>query len=122
MLFRSAALIAEIALHSPPRPHLKPIGDLRLMSRWVEDNLSVSLRAFADLDLVMAESVIRERGYIDDVYDQVLRRLFTYIASEPPLLRYAQKPMAVAQALQHAGDHVVDIAELTVIMLRAGVR
>jgi phosphate transport system protein len=118
---KASGHIANIALQPSAKPHLKPVLDLELMSRWIQDNLAQSLRAFADRDAALAERVVRDSSYIDDVSDQILRRLFTYMASDPPTLRLASKPMAVAQALQHAGDHVVDIAELTVLMLRSQV-
>ena len=113
--------IAKISLQPSARAHLKPVADLELMSRWVQENLAMSLRSFADRNGELAGLVVRDSGFVDDVYDQILRRLFTYMASDPPTLRLATKPMAVAQALQHAGDHVVDIAELTVLMLRSQV-
>lgn len=111
--------IAKISLQPSAKAHLRPVFDLELMSRWIQENLAVTLRAFAERDSNLASTVVRDNSYVDDVYDQILRRLFTYMAADPTSLRYATKPMAVAQGLQHAGDHVVDIAELTILMLRS---
>lgn len=116
---KAAIHMARTSLQPPAKPHLKPVFDLELMSRWIQENLAVSLRAFAERDFELASRVVRDSGFLDDVYDQILRRLFTYMAADPPTLRLASKPMAIAQGLQHAGDHVVDIAELTVLMLRS---
>jgi phosphate uptake regulator len=111
--------IAKIALEPSPKPYLRPVADLGLMSQWIQENLRLALRSFAERDVRLSEQVVRDSNFLDDVYDQILRRLFTYMASDPPSLRLSSKPMAVAQALQHAGDHVIDIAELTALMLRS---
>jgi phosphate uptake regulator len=90
------------------------------MAAWIQKNLSMSLTAFSERDAELALRVVRDSSFLDDVYDQILRRLFTYIASDPAVMSQASQPMSVAQALQHAGDHVVDIAELVVLLHGAG--
>ena len=112
---KAGIYIAKVALQPAAKAHLKPVSDLELMSRWVQENLETSLQSFAERDAALAGHIVHESAFVDDVADQILRRLFTYMAADPIVLRQTSKPMAIAQALQHAADHVVDVAELTLL-------
>jgi phosphate transport system protein len=64
-------------------PELKPIIDVPVAARAAQRILKESLDAFVHGDAEMAKQVIDGDKYIDDVCEQMLRELLTYMFEDP---------------------------------------
>ena len=75
--------IARRALEIMDEPELKPIIDVPLAAKAAQRILKQSLDAFVHGDVELAKRVIEGDKYIDDVCEQMLRELLTYMFEDP---------------------------------------
>src|SRR5881397_403427 len=75
--------IARRALEIMHEPELKPIIDIPVAAAAAQRILKESLDAFVNSDAKLAKRVIQDDRYIDDVCEQMLRELLTYMFKEP---------------------------------------
>jgi phosphate transport system protein len=103
--------IAQRALETMPKPELKPIIDMPVVARAVQRLLKDSVEAFVNSDGLLAREVIAGDRYIDDVWEQMLRELLTYMLEDPSTISPALGLMSVARRLECVGEHALNIAE-----------
>jgi phosphate transport system protein len=92
--------------------------DLSFMAEAAQRILKESLDAFVNSDAEMAEKVIRDDNAIDDVYEQILRELLTYMMEDPRTISRALKLIFIAKHLERVGDHSANIAEMVIFLVR----
>lgn len=113
-----AVNIAERAAELLQEPELKRLIDLSLMADSAQRILKNSLDAFVNSDAELAERVIQADTAIDDVYEQILRELLTYMMEDPRTISRALKLIFIAKHLERVGDHSANIAEMVVFLVR----
>src|SRR5215510_11426365 len=74
--------IARRALEIMNEPELKPIIDIPVAAEAAQRILKESLDAFVNSDAELAKRVIQGEKYIDDVCEQMLRELLTYMLED----------------------------------------
>ena len=109
--------IARRALEIFHEPELKPVIDIPVAARAAQRVLKESLDAFVDGDAGLARKVIEGDRYIDDVCDQMLRELLTYMLEDPSTISRALRLMFVARNLERTGDHAANIAEMVIFLV-----
>jgi phosphate transport system protein len=109
--------IARRALEMMNEPELKPIIDVPVMADAALRALKDSLDAFVNEDTEMARRVIESDGYIDDVCEQMLRELLTYMLEDPSTISRALRLIFVARNLERVGDHAANIAEMVIFLV-----
>jgi phosphate transport system protein len=109
--------IARRALEIMSEPELKPIIDVPVAARAAQRILKESLDAFVLGDAKMAKGVIDDDKYIDDVCEQMLRELLTYMFEDPATITRALRLIFVARNLERVGDHAANIAEMTIFLV-----
>jgi phosphate transport system protein len=109
--------IARRALEIFHEPELKPVIDIPVAARAAQRVLKESLDAFVDGDAGLARRVIEGDRYIDDVCDQMLRELLTYMLEDPSTISRALRLMFVARNLERTGDHAANIAEMVIFLV-----
>jgi phosphate transport system protein len=109
--------IARRALEIFHEPELKPVIDIPVAARAAQRILKESLDAFVNSDAEMAKRVIEGDRYIDDVCDQMLRELLTYMFEDPSTISRALRLMFVARNLERTGDHAANIAEMVIFLV-----
>jgi phosphate transport system protein len=109
--------IARRALEIMDEPELKPVIDLPLAAGAAERIVRQSLDAFVSYDANLAKQVIVEDRYIDDVSEQLLRELLTYMFEDPSTTTRALRLMFVARNLERVGDHAKNIAEMVIFLV-----
>jgi len=109
--------IARRALEIFHEPELKPVIDIPVAARAAQRVLKESLDAFVDGDAGLARQVIEGDRYIDDVCDQMLRELLTYMLEDPSTISRALRLMFVARNLERTGDHAANIAEMVIFLV-----
>lgn len=109
--------IARRALEIFHEPELKPIIDIPVAARAAQRILKESLDAFVNGDAELAKQVIARDRYIDDVCEQMLRVLLTYMFEDASAVSRALRLMFVARNLERIGDHAANIAEMVIFLV-----
>ena len=109
--------IARGALEIMHEPELKPIIDIPVAAAAAKRILKESLDAFVNSDAALAKRVIQDDRYIDDVCEQMLRELLTYMFEDPSTVSRALRLMFVARNLERIGDHAANIAEMVIFLV-----
>ena len=109
--------IARRALEILHEPELKPIIDIPVAARAAQRILKESLDAFVNSDAQLAKRVIEDNRYIDDVCEQMLRELLTYMFEDTGTISRAVRLMFVARNLERIGDHASNIAEMVIFLV-----
>src|SRR6516162_6455950 len=113
----NGANIARRALEIMHEPELKPIIDIPVAAAAAQRILKESLDAFVNNDAQLAKRVIEGDRYIDDVCEQMLRELLTYMFEDPATISRALRLMFVARNLERVGDHASNIAEMVIFLV-----
>ncbi|HGY08488.1 MAG TPA: phosphate signaling complex protein PhoU [Oceanithermus profundus] len=106
-----AAHVAEDALALAGEPPLKKYIVLAEMAERIEAMLDLLAKALAERDLAAAERVLKLDDDVDELYEQIVRELLTYMLEDPRTLSKALTLMRVARSYERLGDHVENIAE-----------
>jgi phosphate transport system protein len=109
--------IARRALEIMDEPELKPVIDIPVAAAAAQRILKESLDAFVNSDAELAHRVIEGDRYIDDVCEQMLRELLTYMFEVPATISRALRLMFVARNLERIGDHAANIAEMVIFLV-----
>ena len=109
--------IARRALEILDEPELKPIIDVPVAAASAQRILKESLDAFVNGDAELAKRVIEGDRYIDDVCEQMLRELLTYMFEDPSTITRALRLIFVARNLERVGDHAANIAEMVIFLV-----
>jgi phosphate transport system protein len=108
--------ICKLTLKLVDEPPLKPLIDIPRMADIAQSMLRRSLKAFVDRDLVTAKQIWHEDDQLDDLYQQILRELLSYMLEQPSSVTRATYLLWVAHNLERIGDRVSNIAERVVFM------
>src|SRR5262249_7819096 len=109
--------MARRALEIMNEPELKPIIDVPVAAAAAQRILKLSLDAFVNHDVTMARQVIDGDRYLDDVCEQMLRELLTYVFEDPATIARVLRLMFVARNLERIGDHAANIAEMVIFLV-----
>ncbi len=110
--------IAKIVLRIGREPLIKPLVDIPRMARIIEEMLDEGLRAFVGRDAEGALEVAKRDDEVDQLYGQVFRELLTYMLEDPRTIRQATHLLFVAQHLERVADHVTNLSEWVVYLVR----
>jgi len=113
----TAVNIAERAIELMREPELKPLVDLPIMANAAQRILNQSLDAFVNSDADLAAKVIQDDRLLDNLYEQILRELLTYMLGDTRTISRAIKLIFIAKHLERVGDHSANIAEMVVFLV-----
>jgi phosphate transport system protein len=114
-----AVNIAERALSLNQEPQLKPYIDIPRMAEITQSMLKDVLDAFVNRDPKLARSVCERDDVVDELNDQVMRELLTYMMSDPKAIPRAVHLMIASRCLERIADHATNIAEDVIFMVDA---
>lgn len=114
--------IAKIALRIGHEPHIKPLVDIPRMADMVETMLDQGLQALVTRDVESAVEAAARDDVVDHLYEQVFRELLTYMLEDPRTIRQATHLLFAAQHLERIGDHVTNLAEWVLYLVRGELR
>jgi phosphate transport system protein len=97
---------------------LKPLVDLPRMAALTEQMLRRSLDAFLSGSAEDALSVIEADDEVDQLNDQIFRELLTYMLGDPRNISRALGLILTARAFERIADHIVNVAEDVVYIVR----
>jgi len=106
-----AGHVGEDALALAGEPPLKKYIVLGEMAERLGRMLDELAKAIAERDLHAAERVLKIDDDVDDLYEQIVRELLTYMMEDPRTISKALTLMRVARSYERLGDHLENIAE-----------
>lgn len=106
-----AAHIAKAAVQLAEEKYIKRLIDIPRMSEIVIGMVHGVLAAFIEHDAGKAEEIAKRDDEVDNLYDQVIRELITYMMQDPTCVKQAISLLFVARYLERLGDHVTNIGE-----------
>ena len=111
-----AAGIAQLVIPMHNEPLLKPLIDIPRMAQIAKEMLHSSIQAFMDGNAEAAKQIAARDDEIDQLYDQILRELLTYMIEDPRNIQRATFLLWVAHGLERIGDRITNINERTLFM------
>ncbi|MEP6859387.1 MAG: phosphate signaling complex protein PhoU [Deltaproteobacteria bacterium] len=121
-LERIGDLAAGIAKRALEINHLPPLGhspDLGRLAGLVHKNLKAALDSFVAKDADRATSVITADREIDALNASQFAELLAHVATDPATVTRVLPLTSVCRYLERIGDHVKNLAEEVVYMVRA---
>ena len=106
---RTCAMLAQ-------QPPLKPLLDIPRMADLARKMVKESLDAFVKEDVTLAQAVIRTDDQVDDLHDQIIRELITYMISDTKSIERALALILIARHLERIADHATNISEDVIYM------
>jgi phosphate transport system protein len=108
--------IANLVIRMADQPLLKPLIDIPRMADIACDMLRRSLDAFLSHDAEAARQAAKRDNEIDNLYDQVMREVLTYMIQDPTTINRGTYLLWVAHNLERIGDRVTNISERVVFL------
>jgi len=112
--------IAKRALVLNREPPIRLTQSLARMGRQALSQLKLVLDAYSDRDSGAAETVWRQDGEIDEIYNSLFRELLTYMMEDPRTIGLCTHLLFVAKNIERTGDHATNIAETVYLMVTGG--
>jgi len=111
--------IAKRVLELNRLPPLDGHVDLARLAALVQKNLHAALDAFVRKDADAATNVITADVEIDKLNASLFAELMAYVATDPATVTRVLPLSSVCRYLERCGDHVKNLAEEVVYMVRA---
>jgi phosphate transport system protein len=116
-----AVNIAECSLYLIERPELKPLLDIPRMAEEAVGMLKNAVDAFIKEDSALASMVCLRDNIVDNLGQQVLRELITFMAADPATIERAMRLLNIARNLERLGDLSTNISEDVIFMVEGKV-
>jgi phosphate transport system protein len=111
--------IAKRVLELNRLPPLESRVDLSRLATLVQKNLHQALDSFVKRDADQATTVITADAEIDRLNASLFAELLAHVATDPATVTRVLPLTSVCRYLERAGDHVKNLAEEVVYMVRA---
>lgn len=115
------ATMSRSALFLIERPQVKPYIDIPRMSGIVQSMIKESVNAFIENDSQLAREVFQRDKMVNDLRDQIIRELLTFMSSDPSTIQRSFHLISLALDLERIGDHSTNICEDVVFMVEGEV-
>ena len=111
--------IAKRALELNRLPSLEPRVDLAKLAALVQKNLQAALDSFVSKDADRAHAVITADAEIDKLNASLFAELIAHVATDTATVTRVLPLTSVCRYLERVGDHVKNLAEEVVYMVKA---
>ena len=110
--------ICERVIELCREPQLKPLIDVPRMAAIAQGMLRQSLDAFVREDTDLALQVCHQDDEVDQLADQLLRELLTFMLEDPQTISRALRLVFISKYLERLADHATNIAEMVIFMVK----
>lgn len=111
-----ASNIAHMVLEIGQAELIKPLIDVPRMTDIVNRRLRESLNAFLEFDVEKAQEIAQEDEKVDQLDEQILRELLTFMMNDPATINQAIFLIFISRFLERIGDHSTNICERVIYM------
>ncbi len=111
-----AVNLAQSALFLIERPEVKPYIDLPRMGDETVKMLKDSISSFTEKDTQLAKDVCERDDVVDNLGNQILRELITYMIDDPKTIERSLHILRIARNLERIADLSTNIAEDVIFM------
>ena len=87
------------------------------MSKIAGERLDKGLETFITRDMELAKEVARTDEKIDELDEQILRDLLTYMMDDPGSIKQASSLLFISRFLERIGDQTTNICEGIIYMI-----
>ena len=98
------------------QPPLKPLIDIPHMAELARKMVTDSIDSLVKQDVLLAQKVILTDDQVDDLRDQIIRELLTYMMADAKAIERALALILIARHLERIADHATNIAEDVIYM------
>ena len=116
-----AVNISESALFLIERPLVKPLIDLPRMAEETVGMLKNTIDSFINKDAKLARLVCERDATVDNLRDQILRELITYMSSDPSTIERSIHLIRISRSLERIADLSTNISEDVIFMVQGKV-
>jgi phosphate transport system protein len=116
-----AVNIAECSLFLIERPSLKPLLDIPRMAEESVGMLKDAIEAFIREDALLAAMVCERDNIVDNLGQQILRELTTFMGADPTTIERSMRLLNIARNLERIGDLSTNISEDVIFMVEGRV-
>lgn len=109
--------IARITTEIAGESLIKPLVDIPHMMQITQDMVRESLDAFVNQDEEKAYEVAEMDEQVDQLNEQILRELLTYMMEDASAINQATRLMFVGRYLERIADHATNICERIIYMV-----
>lgn len=109
--------VAKRALVLNREPPIRLTQSLARMGRAAQGQLKQVLDAYSDRNAQGAETVWKQDGEIDEIYNAMFRELLTYMMEDPRTIGLCTHLLFVAKNIERTGDHATNVAEVVYHMV-----
>lgn len=118
----NAVNIAKVALEIGKDPLIKPLVDIPKMAGITHEMIKLSLDAFVNEDIALAEKAAGMDEEVDRLYDMIIEDVLTIITEKKEITKQGIKLMFIGRYLERIADHSTNICERTVYMISGELR
>jgi len=116
-----AVNIASYIAYLIEQPRIKSVSNIWSMAREVKEMLNDSVKSFMDNDATRAQKVCERDSVVDEMRDETIRILLTYMLEQPETIRSAIPLLLVAKNLERIADLSTNICEDVIYIAQARV-
>jgi len=92
--------------------------EIQYLGQEVRQMLHDALDAFARLDHVEATKIARRDDKVDRQYENILRKIITYMMEDPRTITRNMNVIWAVRALERIGDHATNICEYIIFLVQ----
>jgi len=112
-----AANIAGASQYLSSKPMVKPLVDIPRMAEITAEMLKESLEAYLSGDVELAQAVWEKDKLVDQINQQILRELLTFMLEDPHTISRAIHLIFISDNLERIGDHAGNLAERVIYIV-----
>jgi phosphate transport system protein len=116
-----AVNIAESARYLIEHPQVKPLIDIPRMADISTQMLKDGVNAFIEENPGLAQSVFTRDEDVDNLGEQILRELITFMTADPTTIERSLHILRVARELERIADLSTNMCEDTIFMVQGRV-
>ena len=114
-----AAGIASVTIRIGDEPLVKPLIDIPRMQEIACEMLHDALDAYVKKDAEAAKLVAQRDWEVDELYDQILRELLTYMMQDARVVTQSTYLLWIAHDLERIADRITNICERVIFIATA---
>jgi phosphate transport system protein len=114
-----AASIASVTIRIGDEPLVKPLIDIPRMQEIACEMLHDALDACVKKDAEAAKLVAQRDWEVDELYDQILRELLTYMMQDARVVTQSTYLLWIAHDLERIADRITNICERVIFIATA---